>query len=581
MYKNTGVNSGDGNSIFEIAKQFQTMSRREMSKNTEEIRQRRISGEDTGSNKFINDFNTLNNLVVQLDVKTISTEANDRGSRAAEKLAKIEASVNVVFTAKNQPGYEAVYNAIWNLDDTIFPDITIDNKFGYIVKYIEYLESKTQTDGIEKLLNGLRDERGRIGQLTIDSLTTRSSDAAYNRLISVSDTIPNIMGQILSLSNTLQPVIVAKYTKWGEEMGSEKVKDIMGVAITTRDLYIGLGLKQGVMNYNTIYKKIHKPLMTIIEYILKMGKLIGITSLGLVRDVNKPNFLDPFMEAPPPAPPEPPEPAPPEPAPPEPEAPPPAPGPEPEAPGPEPPALPPPAPPPPAPPPPARQPKYEEFIIITQKILDTLMLRAIREEKKISTLRGITKANKNLRVNIYLIETFSKYRDNDDMSIKKTTVDYFSNTKGYNIGSFLINLAKKRPKPRPAKYSDKYKPITQRDIDKIQSALYAEIGPMLDAGGNPIDGPAFQEQVNKLLQQSLKPFVDPNDLVSVFFNNLNAEFPTIKLADVYDEIDKRTFDFYESRPETTGAGKQRAHKTTSYNKEMRDFIRTYDKKRNL
>ena len=71
MYKNTRVNSGDRNSIFKIAKQFQTMSRCEMSKNTEEIRQRRISGEDTGSNKFIIDFNTLNNLIVQLDVKVI------------------------------------------------------------------------------------------------------------------------------------------------------------------------------------------------------------------------------------------------------------------------------------------------------------------------------------------------------------------------------------------------------------------------------------------------------------------------------------------------------------------------------
>ena len=55
-------------------------------KNTEEIRQRRISGEDTGSNKFIIDFNTLNNLVVQLDVKTSSTEANNRESKAGEKL---------------------------------------------------------------------------------------------------------------------------------------------------------------------------------------------------------------------------------------------------------------------------------------------------------------------------------------------------------------------------------------------------------------------------------------------------------------------------------------------------------------
>ena len=116
------------------------MSRREMSKNTEEIRQRRISGEDTGSNKFIIDFDKLNNLVFQLDVKTSSTESNDRGSRAAEKLSKIVASVNVVYDAKNKDEYIETFNAINTIDDKILPDITIDNKFGYIIKYIQYLE---------------------------------------------------------------------------------------------------------------------------------------------------------------------------------------------------------------------------------------------------------------------------------------------------------------------------------------------------------------------------------------------------------------------------------------------------------
>ena len=127
MYKNTGVNSGDGNSIFDIAKQFQTMSRREMSKNTEEIRQRRISGEDTGSNKFIIDFGKLSNLVFQLDVKTSSTEANDRESKAGEKLSKIISSVNVVFDAKNAQEYADSYNAIDKLNDTILPNIKIEN----------------------------------------------------------------------------------------------------------------------------------------------------------------------------------------------------------------------------------------------------------------------------------------------------------------------------------------------------------------------------------------------------------------------------------------------------------------------
>jgi hypothetical protein len=56
MIKNTLVNSGDGNSIFDIAKQYQNMQIREMGKNPAEILKRILSGADTGSTKFIDDF---------------------------------------------------------------------------------------------------------------------------------------------------------------------------------------------------------------------------------------------------------------------------------------------------------------------------------------------------------------------------------------------------------------------------------------------------------------------------------------------------------------------------------------------
>ena len=67
---NIGVNSGDGNSIFEIAAKFQQMQLRELSNNIETIKQKLRSGEDTGSTKFINDMDKLNGLILQLKVKT-------------------------------------------------------------------------------------------------------------------------------------------------------------------------------------------------------------------------------------------------------------------------------------------------------------------------------------------------------------------------------------------------------------------------------------------------------------------------------------------------------------------------------
>ena len=78
---NVNVNSGDGNSIFEIAAKFQQMQLREISKNIETIKQKLRSGEDTGSIKFVDDMDKLNGLNLQLRVKTdftISETINEK-----------------------------------------------------------------------------------------------------------------------------------------------------------------------------------------------------------------------------------------------------------------------------------------------------------------------------------------------------------------------------------------------------------------------------------------------------------------------------------------------------------------------
>ena len=73
---NTSVNAGDGNSIFDIAKQYQQMALREMKKNPEEIRQRRADGKDTGSLKFLVEFSKLDSLVFQLNKKNEGRNTN-------------------------------------------------------------------------------------------------------------------------------------------------------------------------------------------------------------------------------------------------------------------------------------------------------------------------------------------------------------------------------------------------------------------------------------------------------------------------------------------------------------------------
>ena len=67
---NINVNSGDGNSIFDIAHRYQQMQINELMKGPDEVRQKIPDISDTGSSKFIEDFDKVNNLLFQLKAKT-------------------------------------------------------------------------------------------------------------------------------------------------------------------------------------------------------------------------------------------------------------------------------------------------------------------------------------------------------------------------------------------------------------------------------------------------------------------------------------------------------------------------------
>ena len=96
-----------------------------------------------------------------------------------------------------------------------------------------------------------------------------------------------------------------------------------------------------------------------------------------------------------------------------------------------------------------------------------------------------------------------------------------------------------------------------------------------------VDGDVFQVEAIKILKRLFAPYIEYNNLIAISFYEFEGTFSDLDTRDLYKEIDDRSTTFYESLPKTFGAGKQRAHKTISYNKEMRDFVRTYDKKRNL
>ena len=72
----TSVYSLDGNSVFEVAKRFERLGMKELKKTPDETIARIKSGQDTGSSKWLSDFNNLFGLANQLQVKTTLQQAD-------------------------------------------------------------------------------------------------------------------------------------------------------------------------------------------------------------------------------------------------------------------------------------------------------------------------------------------------------------------------------------------------------------------------------------------------------------------------------------------------------------------------
>jgi len=223
-----GIGAGDGNSIFEIASTYEKMQLREIQKSLEEMKNRIKTGVDTGSIRFTDDISKLNGLFIQLKVKTGFDIVDDM-----ETL--IEARVSEILSAND---FEAVYN---DLLSELNKETTTDKTFvKYFTEYEKLTNNEEKLTKLTALSNLLNDYEGppnvkgeikrgpdfdiynRISR-SIESIKTgiraQMTDIAsrdtFNKLSRVSDTIPNLINQILALSVNIQRNL-KKNTKIGQ-----------------------------------------------------------------------------------------------------------------------------------------------------------------------------------------------------------------------------------------------------------------------------------------------------------------------------------------------------------------------------
>jgi len=253
------------------------MQLREMRKNIETIKQGLRNGTDTGSIKFLDDMEKLSGLVLQLKVKTGFIVGDDLEPLVNEEIEKAKIDLNYKETflkdalfkiaLKQAPDitkpignkqYETMFNEIkTTADEPLMSKLleVIAFKESYLVKFAPTAGRSQESYVLYDLINT---EVDRLKALIKSNMNTNKimSTTAFEKLNTISDTIPNIINQILSLATEISRIIVKKITEWSTEISNE---DLSKVIDTSNELVEDAALinsKTGIQPYLTIYKKL-------------------------------------------------------------------------------------------------------------------------------------------------------------------------------------------------------------------------------------------------------------------------------------------------------------------------------------
>ena len=104
------------------------------------------------------------------------------------------------------------------------------------------------------------------------------STTAFEKLNTISDTIPNIINQILSLALGISKIVVTKITEWSTEISNEELSKVIDTSNELIEDVALINSKAGIQPYITIYKKLKKPIEDIYKSVNEMGKLAGVIS---------------------------------------------------------------------------------------------------------------------------------------------------------------------------------------------------------------------------------------------------------------------------------------------------------------
>ena len=280
------VYSLDGNSIFEVAKRFERLGMEQLAKTPQETSERIKSGQDTGSSKWLSDFNNLYGLANQLKVKTSLQQTDTpilKQQLEAEYIqfnldnrsekTDAEDELKTAIAGKNLTESRTIFEARVDFINTI-PEL-MDRRFlmeiALEVWSQRFSGARTGVAYKQQLQDMLEFIVNQQLALKIGSADVSQQKLLYSTLNKVDSSIANLIQQLTPLTEALYNTLKSKLTAWTSEINDNLQDALKDDARTIRESFSEASASSEIRNYKEVFERVNKKYTELYTLIQTMG----------------------------------------------------------------------------------------------------------------------------------------------------------------------------------------------------------------------------------------------------------------------------------------------------------------------
>jgi hypothetical protein len=280
------VYSLDGNSIFEVAKRFERLGMEQLAKTPQETSERIKSGQDTGSSKWLSDFNNLYGLANQLKVKTSLQQTDTpilKQQLEAEYIqfnldnrsekTDAEDELKTAIAGKNLTESRTIFEARVDFINTI-PEL-MDRRFlmeiALEVWSQRFTGARTGLAYKQQLQDMLEFIVNQQLALKIGSADVSQQKLLYSTLNKVDSSIANLIQQLTPLTEALYNTLKSKLTAWTSEINDNLQDALKDDARTIRQSFSEASASTEIGNYKEVFERVNKKYTELYTLIQTMG----------------------------------------------------------------------------------------------------------------------------------------------------------------------------------------------------------------------------------------------------------------------------------------------------------------------